>query len=216
MVLEREASPGSGTSAERRGAGSLRRELEGLRRDLSALVDEDRRQRLEREVALEREQRELAELRSVFDDAAASWMEKVVPRLRMLLELLPAAGTMERADAGWKVTVTFPWSPDFPVVASLSVEITPVDRYRAGRIGIEPLLIPMLEGHPRASGREFEFGGGTAELARFLDQGVLAFARSYLRVRDPESPYQRCRVARAADSEGFRLPDMNGKPTASA
>ena len=213
--LERNASPESGARAasEPRGTGPAPREIEELKRDLVALVAEDRRHRFAQDEAREREQEELSRLRMNFERAASSWMECVRPRLQMLVDQLPAVGHIERSATDWKVTATFPPSPEFPVVASLSVEITPVDRYRAGRVAIEPLLIPMLEGHPRPSTREFVLGAGAAELAPFVDRGVLGFAGAYLQVRDPDSPYQRCR--RAQQAEGFRLPEANGKPATS-
>ena len=161
-----------------------------------ALVDEDRQRRLEQQEAREREEKEIAALRATFERAASAWMERAVPRLEMLRELLPAAGRIEREKTGWKVAVIFPPSREFPVAASLTVEITPVNGFREGRIVVEPLLIPMLQGHPRASVRDLPADGpANGDLARLLDEGVVTFARAYLHVRDPDSPYRLCRFS---------------------
>lgn len=215
-IVERDGSRDAGARAasEPHGTGSGPREIEELKRDLIALVAEDRRQRFVRDEAREREEKEVARLRADFERAATAWMDCVVPRVQMLVELLPATGTVERSSTEWKVTATFPPSLQFPVVATLSIQITAVDHWRSGCVAIEPLLIPMLEGHPRPSTREFVLDAGTAELAPFVDRGVLGFARAYLHVRDPDSPYQRC--IRAQQAEGFRLPEANGKPATSA
>ena len=198
VEIAREAEPAASAraseSTETRGDGLSPRELQGLKGVLVALVDEDRRRRVVQEAARQREEEELAALRAKFERAASAWMKRAVPRLEMLQELLPAEGAIERAESGWKVAVVYPPNHDFPVAASLTVEIAPVNGFRAGRITIEPLLIPMLQGHPNASAREFAADGpADGDLARFLDQGVVAFARAYLHVRDPESPYRLCR-----------------------
>jgi hypothetical protein len=171
--------------------------LQELRSNLATVIDEEGRRHLDREEARERERREVATLRAAFDRVASGWLEQVVPRLQMLVELLPTTGTVEWTNAGWCASASFPSNPEFPVVASLTIRIRPVDGYRAGRVEIEPLLIPMLQGHPSATAREFGLGApAVSEISRFLDQGVVAFARAYLRVRDPESPYQTTRHSR--------------------
>lgn len=179
---------------EPRGGSSPPRSLADLREEIVALVEEDRRQRRVQEGLREREQAELAALRAMFERTVAAWMERAEPRLRLLLDLLPSPGSIERAATGCRITAAFPPTPDFPVAASLSIEIVPVDRYRTARVVIEPLLIPMLQGHPEATMREFGLADADpAEIDRHVDRGVVAFARSYLHVRDPDSPYQACR-----------------------
>ena len=187
-------------------------ELQELRRNLATLVEQDCQRRLEEAEAREREQQELAAMRAPFERAASEWMARAIPRLELLTAILPTSGVVERASAGWRACVSFASNDDFPVAASLTVTITPVDRCRAGRVEIEPLLIPMLQGHPGPMRREFDLGGpALLEIDRFLDQGMLAFARSYLRVRDPGSPYQSGRRSRR-EAEGTRPPAAIEEP----
>lgn len=178
--------------------------LQELRSNLASVIDEEGRRHREREEARERERREVDTLRAAFDRVASGWLEQVVPRLQMLVELLPTTGTVEWTHSGWCASASFPSNSEFPVVASLTIRIRPVDGYRGAQVEIEPLLIPMLQGHPSAIAREFGLGGPVvSEISRFLDLGVVGFARAYLRVRDPESPYQTTRHSQpeAEDSQ---------------
>jgi len=176
-------------------------DLQELRRNLAALVDQDRRRRLDEAEAEERERRVLATAHARFERAATDWMERLAPRLEMLLEVLPVSDA-ERTNGGGKSTLSIPWSREFPVAASLIVTIDPVDRDRVARVTIQPLLIPMLPGHPQPLTREFDLASpDLSGIDTFLDEGVLAFARAYLHVRDPESPYQTCRSSRRETGE---------------
>ncbi len=181
-------------------------ELEDLRRTLVTLVEQDRRRRGEEAAIRARDDQELAIARARFERVAAAWMAALAPRLDLLVELLPGADACDRTIAGGKASVSLAASVEFPVAASLTVTIAPVDRCRVARVTIEPLLIPMLQGHPQPAICEFDLEGAvTPDIDRFLDEGVMTFARAYLHVRDPASPYQAGRRARR-EAEGSRPP----------
>ena len=136
---------------------------------------------------------ELEPRRIRFERIAAAWVnDLVVPRLRMLTQALPHAGDVEHVDGGYSARLKLASSEECPVAASLTVSIAPDARYERASVHVQPLLIPMLVGHPSASCCEFEIDVKDVEpLARFLDDQFVAFAESYLRVREPGSPYQR-------------------------
>ena len=179
-----------------------------LRRQLTALLDEDTRCRDERQRAGDRERRELDKLRNTFEHTVRRWLvEWVVPRLEVLVESLPATGLVERSSASLSARATFPWNAEFPVAAALSITIAPTNHYREMRVEIEPQLIPMLRGHPEPTVRECEMSHlPSCELIGFIDHAIIAFARSYLDVRNPDSPYQRCRGSRTQAALGSPMP----------
>ncbi len=128
-----------------------------------------------------------------FEQAASAWMtDLVIPRLQTLAQALSLTAEVEHVGGGCSVLLKVGSSEAYPVAASLSVSITPNTSYEHASVHIKPLLIPMFVGHPAAACREFEVDVAAAELlARFLDDEFVVFADSYLRVREPSSPYQR-------------------------
>jgi len=131
--------------------------------------------------------------RTRFEQTSCAWVtDLVIPRLRALAQALPQAGDVEHVGGGCSARLKLGSSEEYPAAASLTVSITPDARYERASVHIQPLLIPMLVGHPSASCCDFEIDArDAAPLARFLDDQFVVFAESYLRVREPDSPYQR-------------------------
>ena len=128
-----------------------------------------------------------------FEQIASSWVsDLVVPRLHTLALAFPRTADVEHVSGGCAARLKFEWSEEYPVAASLTLSIAPDRRYEHASVHIQPSLIPMLVGHPPASCCEFALDVEDPQpLVRFLDDQLVVFAESYLRVREPESPYQR-------------------------
>src|SRR5512134_4020036 len=167
--------------------------MASLEQRLALLLVDAAERRAQEQTQREAEMKEVEPRRLHFEEVACAWVtDIVIPRLAALAHALPNAGDVEHADGGSAARLMLGSSKEYPVAASLTVSIAPDARYERASVHVQPLLIPMLVGHPSASCCEFEIDAGDARpLARFLDDQCVVFAERYLRVREPDSPYQR-------------------------
>lgn len=163
-----------------------------LEQRVATLLHEAAVRRAQERTQREEEMQESEPRRTRFELIASAWVsDLVLPRLRTLAQALPRA-EVDHDGGGRSARLKLEWSLEYPVAASLTVSIAPDGRYDHALVHVQPLLIPMLVGHPSASCCEVEIDVKSAEpLARFLDDQFVIFAESYLRVRETESPYQR-------------------------
>lgn len=168
-------------------------DMSGLEKRLASLLEDAAERRARERTQREREMQVLEPRRARFEDTAAKWMnDLIIPRLRTLAQALPQAGDVEHDGGEHYARLKFASSEEFPVAACLTVSIVPNARYERASVHVQPLLIPMLAGHPSASCCEIETDTTEApSLAQFLDDQCVVFAESYLRVREPDSLYQR-------------------------
>lgn len=166
--------------------GSFDQRIAALLSDATARRAQEQRQR-------EEEMREVEPRRIQFERTSGTWVtDLVIPRLRALARALPAAGDVDQVGGGSSARLKLASSEEYPVAASLTVSIVPDARYDHAAVHVQPLLIPMLVGHPSPSCCDFEIDlKDTQSLGRFLDDQFVVFAESYLRVREPDSPYRR-------------------------
>ncbi len=177
---------------EARGVKRTMDDLSGIRQQLATLLDNAAKRQADEQSTRAKDMQEFETRRSRFEQLAGTWAsDLVVPRLQALAESLPQAGEVERFHGGCCARLTFAWSKELPVSASLTVSIVPGGPNERACVQIEPRLIPMLVGHPPVASREFDLEPlDTQSLTEFLDQEILTFAEHYLRIREPASPYQ--------------------------
>lgn len=168
-------------------------DLDTLEQRLAALLRDTAERRAQEQTQRDEEMKEVEGRRIPFERIAAGWVtDLVIPRLRALGAALPPTGEVEQVEGGCSARLKLGSSEEYPVAASLAVSIAPDVRYERASVHVQPLLIPMLVGHPSAACCEFEIDPKCAEtVARFLDDQFVVFAESYLRVREPDSPHQR-------------------------
>ena len=168
-------------------------DIASLEQRLASLLSDAAERRAQEQTQREEEMKEVEPRRLHFEAISCAWVtDIVVPRLHALAHALPKAGDVEHVDGGSAARLKLGTSEEYPVAASLTVSIAPDARYERASVHVQPLLIPMLAGHPSASCCECEIDGkDAATLARFLDDQFVVFAESYLRVREPDSPHQR-------------------------
>lgn len=168
-------------------------DLDGLRRQLTALVEVAATRQAEERTTRAKEMQQFDTRHGRFEQVAGAWTsEFVTPRLRALADALPGHGEVEPVRGGRGARVTFGWSEEFPIAASLTVSIVPDVTCEHACVLVEPRLIPMLAGHPSAASQQFDIESAEPPtLGRFLDQEMLAFAGHHLRVREAGSLYQR-------------------------
>ena len=172
--------------------GSLPDDIASLQGRLDDAFRASERRRTVERLARASEMRELESVRSDFERAAREWVRtQVAPRLRVLAGASLQAEDVELARDGCSARVKFRRTDEYPVSASLTVSVVPNVRYEHAELRCEPILIPMFEGHPRATAYRCSWNGGDLDLpVAHLDDAILAFVESYLRVRDRDSPYQ--------------------------
>lgn len=168
-------------------------DIVSLEQRLAALLGDAAERRGREQNQRDETMKETESRRIPFERTASGWVtDLVIPRLRTLGGVLPAKGDVEQVEGGCSARLMVGSSEEYPVAASLTVSIAPDVRYERAAVHVQPLLIPMLVGHPAASCSEFEIDPkSTGPLARFLDDQFMVFAESYLRVREPDSPHQR-------------------------
>ena len=164
-----------------------------LEQRLAALLGEVAERRAQEHRQRAEVMKEVEPRRRRFEQTAGAWMtELVLPRLQTLAGALSPTAGIEHGGGGLSALLNVGSSKEYPVAASLAVSITPSALYERASVEIKPLLIPMFVGHPSASCCEVDVNEAATEgLARFLDDGLVAFADSYFRVREPDSPYRR-------------------------
>jgi len=169
------------------------RDIASLEQRLASLLGDAAERRAQEQTQREEEMKEVEPRRLHFEQISCTWVtDSVIPRLRALAQALPKAAEIEHVDGGYSARLKLGSSEEYPVAASLTVSIAPDARYERASVHVQPLLIPMLVGHPSASCCELEIDTkDAAPLARFLDDQLVVFADCYLRVREPDSPYQR-------------------------
>jgi len=168
-------------------------DIASLEQRLASLLGDAAERRAQEQTQREEEMKVVEPRRLHFERTSCAWVtDLVIPRLRALAQALPQASGIEHVDGGCSARLKLGSSEEYPVAASLTVSIAPDARYERASVHVQPLLIPMLVGHPSASCCDCEIEAqDAAPLARFLDDQFVIFAESYLRVREPDSVYQR-------------------------
>ena len=159
---------------------------------LASLVADAAERRAQERAQREEEMQELEPRRIRFERTSRAWVsDLVVPRLHSLALALQQTGDIEHVDGGSSACLKLDRSEKYPIAASLTVSITPDDRYNRASVHVRPALSPMLAGHPTTAHSEFELNADAGpSLVRFLEDQLVVFAESYLRVSEPDSPYQ--------------------------
>jgi YHS domain-containing protein len=167
-------------------------DLSSLDQRLASILADAARRRAQERAEREAAMRELEPRRIHFERIASAWVsELVVPRLHTLALALQQAGDVQHTNGGCSACLKLGRSEKYPVMASLTVSITADSRYERASVQVRPTLSPMLVGHPTASRSEFDLNADAVHsLVQFLDDQLMAFAKSYLRVHEPDSPYQ--------------------------
>lgn len=168
-------------------------DMASLEQRLASLLADAAVRRAQEQTQREAEMKEVEPRRLHFEGIACTWVtELVLPRLRTLAQALPRSGDIEHVTGSRAARLRVGSSEAYPVAASLTVSIAPDARYERASVHVQPLLIPMLVGHPSASCLEFAMDvADERALARFLDDQFMVFAESYVRIREPDSPYHR-------------------------
>jgi len=167
----------------------LRERIEHLLADIGARREtrwnETRREMSRLEVRLER-----------FEALAQQWMDKlVIPRFQTLAALFPNSAPPMRAGSAYRVVQPFRPTEDFPVDARVEARLSLDIGTERIRLTFEASIIPILMDYEREGTIEYGLEApDSIAVGVFLDERIVRFVRDYLRVREPESPYQKDRT----------------------
>ena len=189
--------PRSGTRPDEPGRGAETAAVAGgFRERLERVLEEADARRSDRAQAA-REEMEILEagLRR-FDALARRWMDQIIlPRLETVAALFPHGLGVHPSPGAWHVTLAFAFSDDFPADARVDITLDhDLPRERV-RVRVSPSIIPILMDDGGQSEMEFELEApDDGRLAGFLERALIQFVSAYLKVREPDSPYQRDRL----------------------
>ena len=168
----------------------LRKRIEQLLADVGV-----RRETRWNEVRREMSQMEVRLAR--FESLARPWMDElVVPRLRTLASLIPNSAPLVCTGGAYSAVLPFRQTEDFPVDARVEARIALDIGAERIRTTFEASIIPILMDYEREGTIEYGLEApDVVAVGVFLDERIVRFVQDYLRVREPDSPYQKDRFA---------------------
>lgn len=169
---------------------------EDLAKRIEALLEEEERHRATRRTRRQQEMADLERRMARFRQAAREWMDGwVLPRLKVLSNSL--ANALPVACSGTPECATIRMEPthEYPTEAKVDVWLSQDASARNVRVTFKVSILPILGDFDREGVLELDLDAPDTEaLDRFLDQRVLGFVRDYLRIQQPDSPYQKDRI----------------------
>ncbi|MEK7836798.1 MAG: YHS domain-containing protein [candidate division NC10 bacterium] len=166
-----------------------------LRQRLEALLADDRTRRDERSTEIRHEMHGMEARLARFEAVAREWMDRlIVPKLETLAALFANRRPMVRTGSAYRVEQAFGQTEDFPADALVEVSLTFDIAAERIRLTFEASIIPILMEYEREG--MIEYGLGTPDpgaVGPFLDERIVRFVQDYLRLREPDSPYQKDR-----------------------
>ena len=165
---------------------SLQSRITELLHDADAVVREEKSR-------TESEMGDVVQQMDQFQAQAPSWLDEiVVPRLRTLALAFHNSTGPQRSPSTCHASVCFERTDEFPVDARLDVSIAHDARRSCAVVTASPSIIPILMDLERECSQDVSLQTpDTRALEAFIDDRIVRFVADYLRVRDPESPYQR-------------------------
>jgi YHS domain-containing protein len=131
-----------------------------------------------------------------FDAVAHEWTRGlVVPKLETMAALFPNSLPLVRSAVCHHATLGFRQTDEFPADARVEVRVSLHHVMDRVRVTFVASIVPILMEFEREATIEFDLDCPDADaVAEFLDERVVRFVGDYLRIRDPESPYQKDRI----------------------
>ncbi|MCK6460975.1 MAG: YHS domain-containing protein [Planctomycetes bacterium] len=159
---------------------------------LARLVKESEARLRGRATARAVEMEGLSERLGRFAAVSRDWVEcAILPRLRTLAGGFPGAKAAVAAGCtGAKVE--FAATDEYPASAEASVSLAHDAAADKVHVLFQARIIPILAQYEKEGALEMPLDGADrSRLERFLDDRICLFAETYLRIREPDSPYQK-------------------------
>ncbi len=172
--------------------------LADLAKRIQALLEEEERHRATRRTRRQQEMADLERRMARFRQVSREWMEgRIVPRLRLLADTLPNALPAACSGTPECATVRLEPTHEYPTEAKLDVWLSQDASAQNVRVTFKVSIIPILGDFDREGTIELDLDKPDVEaLDRFLDERVVGFVRDYLKIQQPDSPYQKDRIVK--------------------
>lgn len=169
---------------------------ERLRDRIEALLAEEEGRRATRRTKRQEEMAQIERRMARFRQLAREWMDsRIVPRLKVLSDTLPNALPIACSSAPECASIRFEPTHEFPTDAKVDVWLSGDAAAGTVRATFKVSIVPILGDFDREGTIELDLGvPDTAALDRFLDDRIVGFVRDYLRIQQPDSPYQKDRI----------------------
>ena len=169
---------------------------QGLKQRIEALLAGERTRRDERSTEIRHEMHGMEARLTRFEAVAREWMDRlIVPKIETLAARFPNRRPPVRTGSAYRVVQAFGQTEDFPADARVEVSLRFDIAAERIRLTFEASIIPILMDYEREGMIEYGLGApDPAAVASFLDERIVRFVQDYLRLREPDSPYQKDRL----------------------
>ncbi|MBI1849242.1 MAG: YHS domain-containing protein [Planctomycetes bacterium] len=166
---------------------------EELRRRLQKLLDDARRERDRRRQVTQVEMAEFERRLKRYQEAVRVWVDQaVLPRLKTLTGLFANSASPVVCQPSDHVSVLFHANEEIPVDARIEVGFIHDPAIEHVTVVFKVSIIPILIDYEGEASIELGVDPNAARtLENFLDARIERFVSDYLRLQDPDSPYQR-------------------------
>jgi len=166
-----------------------------LSRKLAKLVAESEARQLERVETRTSEMGALNARLDRFHALTTAWLkDEILPRLKALSAVLPSGRPPRMGTSALAAFLDRESSDEFPASAELVVQFAHDPEVERAHCTVRARIIPVLMQYEKEGTIEIDLDEAeTPRLVEFIDQRICRFAADYLRIREPDSPYQRDR-----------------------
>lgn len=167
--------------------------LDNLRSRIEELVQATKARRSERRATVEQEMTAMEQWQARLDAFAEEWLERVVlPKLRTLAEAFPNSAMPTHLPLSHHTALALARNDEFPANAHVDIGIVPDLAHGRGRLTFDVSIIPVLMDYAKGSSIEIDVETpNRAAIESFIDDQMVHFVKDYLRVTEPDSPYQK-------------------------
>jgi len=164
-----------------------------LRARLGRIMEESETKRRQRQTDQAQEMGVLTQRLDRFAAVTGGWLRDiVVPRLEALAAAFPNSGQPRVAEGPKAAAVEFNATDEFPASCELSICFAHDPSVQHVHVLFRVRIIPVLMEYERDGEIGLEMDDGQRpKLEAFLDDRLCQFAEEYLRIREPDSPYQK-------------------------
>lgn len=166
-----------------------------LRSRIEELVQAAKARRGERRATVEQEMTAMEQWQARLDAFAEEWLEKVVlPKLRTLSEAFPNSTMPAHLPSSPLASLVLARNDEFPASVQVDVGLVPDLTHRRSCLTFDVRIVPVLMDYAKGSSIEIDIEApDRIAIESFLDEQMVDFVKDYLRINEPDSPYQRDR-----------------------
>lgn len=171
-------------------------DTEALKTRLTALMSESEARQRQRIRTRAREMQDVNERLDRFHSLTSRWLvDEVVPRLTALTEVLPAERPILVEKRALAAALERDSSEEFPASAEIVAAFAHDPEIEHARLLWQVRIIPVLMQYDREAVLDVALDEReTTRIVEFVEERICRFASDYLRIREPDSPYQKGRL----------------------